>query len=74
MTPPTPPNASTAHARTLVDELVRGGVEHVVLCPGSRSAALAFAVHDAAEAGRLTLHTRIDERTAAFLGLGLART
>ncbi|HET6563517.1 MAG TPA: 2-succinyl-5-enolpyruvyl-6-hydroxy-3-cyclohexene-1-carboxylic-acid synthase [Marmoricola sp.] len=73
MTAP-PANGSTALARTVVDELVRGGVRHVVLCPGSRSAALAFAVHAAATSGFLTLHTRIDERTAGFLALGLART
>ena len=69
-----PANAATALARTLVDELVRGGVRHLVLSPGSRSAPLALAAYDAAEAGRLTLHTRLDERTAAFLALGLART
>ena len=71
---PVPANASAALSTTLVDELVRGGVVHVVLAPGSRSAALAFALHAAAEAGRLTLHTRVDERSAAFLALGLATT
>ncbi len=70
----TPPNAATATATTLVDELVRCGVRDVVLSPGSRSASLAFAVHEAAEAGRVRLHVRIDERTAAFLALGLAKT
>lgn len=69
-----PANASAALSATLVDELVRGGVAHVVLAPGSRSAALGFALHDAATAGRLTLHTRIDERSAGFLALGLAAT
>ena len=69
-----PANASAALSATLVDELVRGGVGHVVLAPGSRSAALGFALHDAATAGRLTLHTRIDERSAGFLALGLATT
>ncbi len=44
-----------------------------MLCPGSRNAPLAFASYDAAEAGRITLHTRIDERTAGFLALGLAK-
>ncbi len=67
-------NASTAGARTLVDELVRAGLRDLVLAPGSRSAPLAFAAHEAAVAGRLTLHTRIDERTAGFLALGLARS
>jgi 2-succinyl-5-enolpyruvyl-6-hydroxy-3-cyclohexene-1-carboxylate synthase len=68
----TPANASTAMAVVLVDELVRCGVRDVVLAPGSRSAALAFAAHDCL--GRLRLHTRIDERSAGFLALGIART
>jgi 2-succinyl-5-enolpyruvyl-6-hydroxy-3-cyclohexene-1-carboxylate synthase len=66
-------NPSTALARVLVDELVRGGVREAVLSPGSRSAPLAFALHDADQAGRLRLHVRIDERSAAFLALGLAK-
>ena len=56
----------------VVDELIRGGVRDVVLCPGSRNAPLAFALHDADRAGRLRLHVRIDERTAGFLAIGLA--
>lgn len=65
-------NPSTAQARVVVDELVRGGVRDVVLCPGSRSAPLAFALADADRAGRLRLHVRIDERTAGYLAIGLA--
>ncbi|MDG4663600.1 2-succinyl-5-enolpyruvyl-6-hydroxy-3-cyclohexene-1-carboxylic-acid synthase [Mycobacterium sp. 236(2023)] len=65
-------NPSTAQARVVVDELVRGGVRDVVLCPGSRNAPLAFALHDADRDGRLRLHVRIDERTAGFLAIGLA--
>jgi 2-succinyl-5-enolpyruvyl-6-hydroxy-3-cyclohexene-1-carboxylate synthase len=63
---------STAQAEVLVDELVRCGVTEVVLCPGSRNAPLSFALRRADAAGRLRLHVRIDERTAAFLALGLA--
>ena len=66
-------NPSTALARVLVDELLRGGVTDAVVAPGSRSAPVALALADAERAGRLTLHVRIDERTAAFLALGLAR-
>src|SRR3712207_438460 len=47
-------------------------MQHAVLCPGSRNAPLSFALHAAEHAGRLTLHVRIDERSAAFLALGLA--
>ncbi|WP_163697169.1 2-succinyl-5-enolpyruvyl-6-hydroxy-3-cyclohexene-1-carboxylic-acid synthase [Mycolicibacterium sarraceniae] len=65
-------NPSTAQARVVVDELIRGGVRDVVLCPGSRNAPLAFALSDADGAGRLRLHVRIDERTAGFLAIGLA--
>nr|WP_269329463.1 2-succinyl-5-enolpyruvyl-6-hydroxy-3-cyclohexene-1-carboxylic-acid synthase [Kineosporia babensis] len=60
-------------ATVLVDALVRLGVRHVVLCPGSRSAPLAYALAEAADAGAIELHVRIDERTAAFLALGLSR-
>lgn len=63
---------SAALSAVLVDELVRGGVREVVVCPGSRNAPLAIAVHRAAGEGRVRLHVRIDERSAAFLALGLA--
>jgi len=60
-------------AHVLVDELVRAGVRHVVLAPGSRSAPLAAAVVAAEAAGRLRLHVRIDERSAGFTALGLTK-
>ncbi len=66
-------NPSTAQATVLVDELVRCGVRQFVVCPGSRNAPLSMAVARAADAGRLTLHVRIDERSAAFFALGLAK-
>ncbi|MBF6352673.1 2-succinyl-5-enolpyruvyl-6-hydroxy-3-cyclohexene-1-carboxylic-acid synthase [Nocardia flavorosea] len=65
-------NPSTAQARVIVDELTRGGVREVVLCPGSRNAPLAFALQAADATGRLRLHMRVDERTAGFLAVGLA--
>jgi 2-succinyl-5-enolpyruvyl-6-hydroxy-3-cyclohexene-1-carboxylate synthase len=66
-------NPATALARVLVDELVRGGVRDAVLSPGSRSAPVALALAAAERDGALRLHVRIDERTASFLALGLAR-
>jgi 2-succinyl-5-enolpyruvyl-6-hydroxy-3-cyclohexene-1-carboxylate synthase len=65
-------NPSAAQARVVVDELIRGGVRDVVLCPGSRNAPLAFALAEADRSGRLRLHVRIDERTAGYLAIGLA--
>ena len=66
-------NPSTALATVVVDELVRAGAREAVLSPGSRNAPLSFALHEADRAGRLRLHVRIDERTAGFLALGLAK-
>jgi 2-succinyl-5-enolpyruvyl-6-hydroxy-3-cyclohexene-1-carboxylate synthase len=68
------PGTSADLARAVVDALLAGGVRHVVLAPGSRNAPLSFALHDAAAAGALTLHSRIDERTAGFVALGIAKT
>ncbi|WP_067802718.1 2-succinyl-5-enolpyruvyl-6-hydroxy-3-cyclohexene-1-carboxylic-acid synthase [Actinomadura formosensis] len=66
-------NPATALATVLVDELLRCGMTDVVLAPGSRSAPLALALQAAEEAARVRLHVRIDERSASFLGLGLAK-
>jgi 2-succinyl-5-enolpyruvyl-6-hydroxy-3-cyclohexene-1-carboxylate synthase len=66
-------NPSTLLARAVIEALVAGGVTEVVLAPGSRNAPLAFAAHDAERAGLLRLHTRVDERTAGFLALGLTK-
>ncbi len=64
---------SQALAEVVVDELIRCGVGEAVLSPGSRSAPLAFALQAADAAGRIRLHVRIDERSAGFLALGLAK-
>jgi 2-succinyl-5-enolpyruvyl-6-hydroxy-3-cyclohexene-1-carboxylate synthase len=64
-------NPSTALATVIVDALAELGVRHVVLCPGSRSAPLAYALAEASQRGRIELHVRIDERSAGFLALGL---
>ncbi|TDE91765.1 2-succinyl-5-enolpyruvyl-6-hydroxy-3-cyclohexene-1-carboxylic-acid synthase [Occultella glacieicola] len=64
---------SAATARALVGELVAAGVRDVVLAPGSRSAPLAYALLAAERAGWLRLHVRVDERSAGFVALGIAR-
>ena len=60
-------------AVAIVEELIASGVRDVVLAPGSRSAPLALALADAERQGAVRLHVRIDERSAAYLALGLAR-
>ena len=66
-------NSSTGLAHLVVDELLAYGVREVVLAPGSRSGPMALALYDADKAGALRLHVRVDERTAGFLALGMAK-
>ena len=58
-------------ATTLVDEWVRAGVTDAVVCPGSRSTPMAVAL---AASGHLRVHIHHDERSGAFMALGLGRT
>ena len=69
--PQLPP--AMADARSLVVALLAESVREVVLCPGSRSAPLAEALADAADAGHLRLRVVLDERSAGFIALGAAR-
>ena len=66
-------NTSTAAARAIALTLIQRGLEHVVIAPGSRSAPLTYAFAELADAGLVNTHVRIDERDAAFFGLGLAK-
>ncbi|QWW19872.1 2-succinyl-5-enolpyruvyl-6-hydroxy-3-cyclohexene-1-carboxylic-acid synthase [Schaalia sp. 19OD2882] len=60
-------------AMTLLRALAGAGVRDVVACPGSRSAPFAYALDTAVAEGWLRAHVRVDERSAAFLALGLSR-
>ncbi|MEJ5913860.1 2-succinyl-5-enolpyruvyl-6-hydroxy-3-cyclohexene-1-carboxylic-acid synthase [Pseudokineococcus sp. 1T1Z-3] len=71
--PPAAPPSAQACAVAAVAALVARGVRHVVLCPGSRSAPLAYVLADAERAGDLVVHVRTDERAAAFTALGIGR-
>lgn len=64
-------SSSESLAREVISALVEVGVREVVLAPGSRNGPLGFAAYDAEQAGLIRLHTRIDERSAGFLALGL---
>ena len=66
-------NPATAFGLAFSDELIRCGLREVVLAPGSRSTPLAMAFYEAARQRRLRLHVRIDERSASFTALGLAK-
>jgi len=68
----TPSLGSVEAARIAVSALIDGGVEYVVVSPGSRSAPMAYALAEASAAGKVELLVRIDERSAGFTALGLA--
>ena len=73
--PPPDPCSAEANLRAALELLLalrRQGLRRLVLCPGSRSAPLALAAGLLAEQG-LELFCGVDERSAAFLALGLSR-
>lgn len=64
-------NADAAHFLAIfVDELYQSGVHHMVVSPGSRSTPLAMT---AARHEQIKLWIHVDERSAAFFALGMAK-
>jgi 2-succinyl-5-enolpyruvyl-6-hydroxy-3-cyclohexene-1-carboxylate synthase len=63
-------DALTAYAASFVDELAQNEVKHVVVSPGSRSTPLALLL---VEHPDIEIHINVDERSAAFFALGLAK-
>ncbi len=60
----------TSYVNIFIDSLVQSGVEDIVLCPGSRSTPLAYGF---VKNNKIKLYRQIDERSAAYFALGLAK-
>lgn len=65
-----PVNRTYAPLQALADELRRCGMTHAVTCPGSRNAPLIYAL---AGTEGIEAVSVIDERSAGFVALGLAK-
>ncbi|WP_019154948.1 2-succinyl-5-enolpyruvyl-6-hydroxy-3-cyclohexene-1-carboxylic-acid synthase [Robertmurraya massiliosenegalensis] len=62
--------ALTSYIAAFVAELVQTGITDVVVSPGSRSTPMAMVM---AEHPELQVHINVDERSAAFFALGMAK-
>lgn len=67
--------AAALSVSVFFDELSAWGVREVVVSPGSRSTALAVCAFELSrrEPDRLTVYVDVDERSAGFFALGLAK-
>ncbi|MDR7522627.1 MAG: 2-succinyl-5-enolpyruvyl-6-hydroxy-3-cyclohexene-1-carboxylic-acid synthase [Armatimonadota bacterium] len=65
-----PENATYAYVGAFTDELARCGIRHLCLCPGSRLTPLALC---AARHPAIRVWTLIDERSAAYFAVGMAK-
>ncbi|MFM8310552.1 MAG: 2-succinyl-5-enolpyruvyl-6-hydroxy-3-cyclohexene-1-carboxylic-acid synthase [Ilumatobacteraceae bacterium] len=63
-----PADVQATFCATVVDQFVSLGLRHAVVAPGSRSTPMALAL---AGDERLSMHVAHDERTAAFIALGI---
>ena len=65
-----PQDVQATFCATLLDEWVRAGITRAVVSPGSRSTPMALAL---AADERIELHVVVDERSASFFALGMAK-
>lgn len=63
-------NALTSYVAAFIDELARVDIQDVVISPGSRSTPMAILM---AEHPEIRTYVNIDERSAAFFALGMAK-
>lgn len=61
----------TDYVYKIVSSLVQNNITNAVISPGSRSTPLAYAFQSAKE---VTVYRQVDERSAAFFALGLAKS
>ncbi len=76
MPSPHPSEPNRSWAREIIDAMIRGGVGHICISPGSRSTPLTLAAAERAASGldsAVGLSVHYDERSAAFFALGYAR-
>ncbi len=65
----------TLNTHRLISGLVAQGVRHFVISPGSRSTPVAILIAERVKAAaNLALYVDVDERSAAFFALGIAKT
>ncbi len=65
-----PADVQATFCATLLDEWVRAGITRAVVSPGSRSTPMALAI---AADQRIEMHVVVDERSASFFALGMAK-
>ncbi len=65
-----PADLTATFCATVVDEWVRAGLSHAVVCPGSRSTPMALAL---AARSEIALAVQPDERSGGFMALGAGK-
>jgi 2-succinyl-5-enolpyruvyl-6-hydroxy-3-cyclohexene-1-carboxylate synthase len=60
-------------AESIVNGLISSGVKNFVVAPGSRNGPISLALAKAAQLNLINLAVRLDERSAGFVALGMAK-